>query len=182
MNRREFPAGSAAVAGTGALPMRGVTLNAQEGMAESATPTPQEVSAARFPDGLLWGMATASYQVEGAWKEDGKGESIWDRWTHTVGRIRGARTGDVACDHDHLYAEDIGILKQLRQKSYRFSISWARIQASGRGTVNQKGIDHYKRVMEAVLEAGIGPFCTLYHWDLPPGPRRSGRLAEPRSG
>lgn len=169
MNRREFLAGSAAIAGTGALAVRGASLSAQEGIAENPTPTPKEISTARFPDGFLWGMATASYQVEGAWREDGKGESIWDRWTHTVGKIRGAGTGDVACDHYHLYPQDIGILKRLHQKSYRFSISWARIQPSGRGAVNQKGIDHYKRVMEAVLEAGIRPFCTLYHWDLPQG-------------
>ena len=114
-------------------------------------------------------MATASYQVEGAWKEDGKGESIWDRWTHTVGKIKGAATGDVACDHYHLYPQDISLLKQLNQKSYRFSVSWARIQPTGHGAVNQKGIDHYKRVMDVLQEAGIRPFCTLYHWDLPQG-------------
>ena len=114
-------------------------------------------------------MATAAFQVEGAWKEDGKGESIWDRWTHTVGKIRGAGTGDVACNHYHLYSQDIAMLKRLNQKSYRFSISWARIQPSGRGAVNSKGIDHYKRVMDVLLEARIRPFCTLYHWDLPQG-------------
>jgi len=129
----------------------------------------EEISAAHFPDGFLWGLATASYQVEGAWSEDGKGESIWDRWTHTVGKIRGAGTGDVACDHYHLYPQDIALMKQLNQKSYRFSISWARIQPTGRGALNQKGIDHYKRVMDVLLEAGIRPFCTLYHWDLPQG-------------
>ncbi|MBV9180088.1 MAG: family 1 glycosylhydrolase [Acidobacteria bacterium] len=112
-------------------------------------------------------MATASYQVEGAWNEDGKGESIWYRWTHTLGKIRGAGTGDTACDHYHVYPQDIAILKRLNQKSYRLSISWARIQPSGRGAVNQKGLDHYKRVMDVLLEAGIRPFCTLYHWDLP---------------
>jgi beta-glucosidase len=126
-----------------------------------------EVEAARFPDGFLWGMATASYQVEGAWNEDGKGESIWDRYAHGVGHIKGGDTGDVACDHYHLYKQDIALLKQLNQKSYRFSISWARIQPEGTGAPNQRGLDHYKRVMDAVLEAGIRPFCTLYHWDLP---------------
>jgi beta-glucosidase len=112
-------------------------------------------------------MATASYQVEGAWNEDGKGESIWDRFAHTIGKVRGGATGDVACDHYHLYREDIAILKRLNQKSYRFSISWPRIQPSGTGTPNQKGLDHYSRVVDAALEAGIRPFCTLYHWDLP---------------
>ena len=114
-------------------------------------------------------MATASYQVEGAWKEDGKGESIWDRFTHQPGHIRGAATGDVACDHYHLYPQDFAILRQLHMKSFRFSIAWPRIQPSGRGPVNQKGLDHYSRYVDALLEAGIRPFCTLYHWDLPQG-------------
>lgn len=112
-------------------------------------------------------MATAAFQVEGAWNEDGKGESIWDRFCHTPGKIKGAATADVACDHYHRYGEDIGILKQLNQKSYRFSISWPRIQPTGAGTPNSKGLDHYSRVVDAALEAGIRPFCTLYHWDLP---------------
>ena len=120
-----------------------------------------------FPPNFLWGMATAAFQVEGAWNEDGKGESIWDRFCHTPGKIKGAATADIACDHYHRYREDIGILKQLNQKSYRFSISWPRIQPSGTGAPNPKGLDHYSRVVDAALEAGIRPFCTLYHWDLP---------------
>ena len=112
-------------------------------------------------------MATASYQVEGAWNEDGKGESIWDRFSHTVGNVRGGATGDVACDHYHLYPQDIVLMKRLNQKSYRFSISWPRIQPLGTGTANQKALDHYSKVVDTVLEAGIRPFCTLYHWDLP---------------
>lgn len=166
MNRREFLAGSAATAGIGHATAFSAQTNSPQW---PGGPTPNEIASARFPDGFLWGMATASYQVEGAWKEDGKGESIWDRWTHTVGKIRGAGTGDVACDHYHLYRQDIATLKRLNQKSYRFSISWARIQPLGRGAVNQKGIDHYKSVMDTLLEAGIRPFCTLYHWDLPQG-------------
>ena len=168
MNRRQFLARSMAVAGTDALSRHGFNLQAQT-TARTPAPTPNQISTVSFPDNFLWGMATASYQVEGAWNEDGKGESIWDRWTHTIGKIRGGGTGDVACNHYHLYPQDIAILKRLNQKSYRFSISWARIQPSGRGPVNQKGIDHYKRVMDLVLEAGIRPFCTLYHWDLPQG-------------
>lgn len=128
---------------------------------------PSEVTRGRFPDGFLWGMATASCQVEGAWNEDGKGESIWDRFSHTVGKVRGGANGDVACDQYHRYAEDIAILKQLNQKSYRFSISWPRIQATGTGTPNDKGFDHYSRLVDTLLSAGIRPFCTLYHWDLP---------------
>ncbi len=128
---------------------------------------PAEIAEARFPDGFLWGMATAAYQVEGAWNEDGKGESIWDRYSHTVGKIRGGATGDVACDQYHLYPQDIALLKNLNLKSYRFSISWPRIQPSGTGAANQKGLDHYGRLVDVLLEAGMRPFCTMYHWDLP---------------
>ena len=174
MNRRQFVASSVAAAAGAALNRENVSaasLPAADQLPGSFSGAISEsaIDEARFPYGFLWGMATASYQVEGAWNEDGKGESIWDRWTHTVGKIRGAGTGDVACDHYHLYPQDIAMLKRLNQKSYRFSISWARIQPSGRGAVNQKGIDHYKRVMDALHEAGIRPFCTLYHWDLPQG-------------
>lgn len=140
----------------------------------AATPSPAPLNAMQsaaggtsFPEDFLWGMATASYQVEGAWNEDGKGESIWDRYAHKQGHIKGGDTGDVACDHYYRYREDIAILKRLNQKSYRFSIAWPRIQPHGPGAPNQKGLDHYKRVMDAVHEAGIRPFCTLYHWDLP---------------
>ena len=124
---------------------------------------------ARFPDGFLWGMATASYQVEGAWNVDGKGESIWDRFAHTVGKVKGEATGDVACDQYHLFPQDIALMKRLNLKSYRFSISWARVQPTGTGAVNQKGLDHYKRLTDALIDAGIRPFCTIYHWDLPQG-------------
>jgi beta-glucosidase len=120
-----------------------------------------------IPQEFLWGMATASYQVEGAWNEDGKGESIWDRFSHTIGKVKGGATGDVACDQYHLYPQDVALLKNLNQKSYRFSISWSRIQPIGTGAPNHKGIDHYSRLVDAILEAGIRPFCTLYHWDLP---------------
>jgi beta-glucosidase len=126
-----------------------------------------EIESARFPNGFLWGMASAAYQVEGAWNSDGKGESIWDRFSHTVGKVKGAATADVACDQYHRYREDVAILKQLNQKSYRFSTSWSRIQPTGKGAVNQKGIDYYSRLTDALLEAAIRPFCTIYHWDLP---------------
>src|SRR5271170_5727517 len=126
-----------------------------------------EVERAHFPTGFLWGMASAAYQVEGAWDRDEKGESDWDRFSHTVGKVKGGATGDVACDQYHRYKEDVAILKRLNQKSYRFSTSWARIQPAGTGPVNQKGIDYYSRLTDALLEAGIRPFCTIYHWDLP---------------
>src|SRR4051794_2867562 len=100
----------------------------------------------QFPAEFFWGSATAAYQVEGAWKEDGKGESVWDHFSHTVGKIKGAATGDVACDSYHLYRQDVALMKQLNLKSCRFSIAWPRIQPTGTGAANQAGLDYYKRV------------------------------------
>ena len=121
----------------------------------------------QFPDEFIWGAATAAYQIEGAWSEDGKGESIWDRFSHTTGKVKGANTGDVACDSYHRYKEDVALLEALNLNSYRFSISWPRIQADGTGAPNSKGLDYYKHLADALLEAKIRPLCTLYHWDLP---------------
>ncbi len=120
-----------------------------------------------FPKGILWGAATAAYQIEGAWNLDGRGESVWDRFSHTPGTIKNGDNGDVACDNYHRYREDIALAKQLGMKTYRFSIAWPRVQPDGRGAVNTKGLDYYKRVTDSLLEAGIRPFPTLYHWDLP---------------
>jgi beta-glucosidase len=120
-----------------------------------------------FPKGFLWGSATASYQVEGAWNIDGRGESIWDRYSHTPGNVKGGWTGDVACDNYHRYPEDIALMKQMNLRSYRYSIAWPRIQPSGSGAANQKGVDFYKRLTDAVLGAGMRPLVTLFHWDLP---------------
>ena len=120
-----------------------------------------------FPKDFIWGCAAAAYQVEGAWDEDGKGESIWDRLAHTPGKILDGDTGDVACDHYHRYREDIGLMKELGLKSYRFSISWPRIFPEGKGKLNQKGLDFYSRLVDELLAAGIVPLPTLYHWDLP---------------
>ena len=126
--------------------------------------TPSEFS---FPKGFFWGTATASYQIEGAWNEDGKGESIWDRFVHTPGKIKNGATGDVACDSYHRWREDVALARALNLNSYRFSLSWPRLQPSGSGAVNAKGIDYYSRLVDALLEARIRPFVTLYHWDLP---------------
>jgi beta-glucosidase len=120
-----------------------------------------------FPDGFAWGAATAAYQIEGAWDEDGKGESIWDRFCHTAGRIANGDTGDVACDHYHRWREDLGLMKELGLKAYRFSISWPRVLPEGRGGVNSKGLDFYSRLVDELLASSIEPFVTLYHWDLP---------------
>ena len=122
---------------------------------------------ATFPAGFVWGAATSSYQVEGAWREDGKGESIWDRFAHTPGRIADGSTGDVACDQYHRYPEDIALLGELGLAAYRFSIAWPRIVPDASGTVNRAGLDHYERLIDALLTAGITPYPTLYHWDLP---------------
>ncbi len=120
-----------------------------------------------FPKGFYWGAATAAYQIEGAWNEDGKGESIWDHFSHTPGKIKNRDTGDHACDSYHRWREDIALMRAMNLNSYRFSISWPRIQPAGSGPANSKGIDHYSRFVDALLEAGIRPFVTLYHWDLP---------------
>ncbi len=122
---------------------------------------------AKFPDGFLWGSATAAYQVEGAVKEDGRGVSIWDKFSHTPGKTHNGDTGDVADDDYHRYKEDIALMKELGLKTCRFSIAWPRIFPDGTGKPNPKGLDHYQRFADALREAGIEPFCTLYHWDLP---------------
>lgn len=120
-----------------------------------------------FPSDFLWGAATAAYQIEGAWNADGKGESIWDRFSHTPGKIDNGDTGDVACDHYHRYAEDIALMRQLGLKAYRFSISWPRVIPARQGAVNPAGLDFYDRLVDGLLAADIQPFVTLYHWDLP---------------
>ncbi len=120
-----------------------------------------------FPKGFVWGAATASYQIEGAWDEDGKGESIWDRFSHTPGKVDNGDTGDAACDHYHRWREDVALMREMGLKAYRFSISWPRVLPEGRGRVNPAGLDFYSRLVDGLLEAGIEPFVTLYHWDLP---------------
>lgn len=120
-----------------------------------------------FPDGFTWGAATAAYQVEGAWQEDGKGESIWDRFSHLPGKVERDETGDVAADQYHRCPQDITLMQALGLRAYRFSISWPRVYPHGTGQVNPLGLDHYDRLVDSLLGAGIEPWITLYHWDLP---------------
>lgn len=120
-----------------------------------------------FPKNFLWGAATAAYQIEGAVVEDGRGESIWDRFSHTEGKIENGDTGDVACDHYHRYRQDVALMKEIGLKGYRFSIAWPRVYPEGKGRINRKGLDFYARLVDELLEAGIEPMVTLYHWDLP---------------
>ncbi len=120
-----------------------------------------------FPQGFEWGTATASYQIEGAYKEQGRGESIWDRFSHTPGNILDETNGDVACDFFHRYEEDIAIAKKLGLQVYRLSISWPRIYPEGTGEVNHQGIEFYRNVLKCLKDNGIKAAVTLYHWDLP---------------
>jgi len=136
------------------------------GQKTSTGPQPQMVER-RFPDGFYWGVATSAYQIEGAWDEDGKGVSIWDTYAHTPGKIKNNDTGDVANDHYHRYKEDVALMKSIGATAYRFSIAWPRILPEGVGRTNPKGIDFYSRLVDELLAAGIEPFATLYHWDLP---------------
>lgn len=124
-------------------------------------------TAAEFGKDFLWGVATAAYQIEGAWNVDGKGPSIWDTFTHKRGNIDNHENGDVACDFYHSYDSDIDLIRQMNMDVFRFSTAWSRVLPEGTGTVNQKGIDFYHRVIDSCLEKGIQPWLTLYHWDLP---------------
>ena len=121
----------------------------------------------RFPRDFLWGAATSAFQIEGALQEDGRGESIWDRFSHQPGKIANGDNADIACDHYHRYREDVALMRELGLSSYRFSIAWPRIQADGRGAPNPKGLDFYSRLVDTLLEHGIEPTPTLFHWDLP---------------
>ncbi len=121
----------------------------------------------RFPQGFVWGTATASYQIEGAVHDDGRGETIWDRFCHTPGNVFNGDTGDVACDHYHRTREDVALMRRLSFGGYRFSIAWSRLFPQGRGKLNRAGLDFYSRLVDELLAAGIKPAVTLYHWDLP---------------
>src|SRR5262249_52107840 len=120
-----------------------------------------------FPQDFIWGAATASYQIEGATREDGRGESVWDRFCATPGKVRNGDTGDVACDFYHRYRDDVALMRELGIDAFRFSISWPRVLPRGRGKVNQAGLDFYDRFVDELLARGIEPFATLFHWDTP---------------
>jgi len=122
-----------------------------------------------FPSEFLWGASTSAYQVEGRPLADGAGASNWHRFAHTPGLVSGGDTGDVACDHYRRYRSDVALMRRLGLTAYRFSISWSRILPEGRGTVNRRGLDFYRRLVDALVDAGIRPFATLFHWDLPAG-------------
>ncbi len=134
-----------------------------------------------FPNQFAWGAATASYQIEGAWNEDGKGVSVWDVFSHQPGKVFEGHTGDVACDHYHRYQEDVGLMKQIGLNAYRFSINWPRVLPDGIGPVNQAGLDFYDRLVDELLKAGIKPYATIFHWDYPHALFRRGGWLNPSS-
>jgi beta-glucosidase len=133
----------------------------------TSTSAQPALASIQFPDGFVWGAATASYQIEGAAQEDGRGPSIWDTFSRTPGKVFAGHTGDVACDHYHRYPEDVALMADLGLRSYRYSIAWPRIQPDGTGPVNTRGLDFYDRLTDELLAKGIDPVVTLYHWDLP---------------
>ncbi len=131
------------------------------------TPDAQAAPSPRFPKNFLWGAATAAYQIEGSHKAEGKGLSIWDMFCRKEGAIPYAVNGDVACDHYRLFKSDVAMMKEMGLKAYRFSIAWTRVLPEGTGKINRKGLDFYEALVDELLQAGIEPCPTLYHWDLP---------------
>ena len=158
-SRRHF----AKLAGFSALGMAA----APRAAAATRKPAADRHAPASFPKDFVWGTATSSYQIEGAVNEDGRGRSIWDTFAHTPGKIEDGTTGDRANDHYHRYKEDVGLIRELGAKAYRFSIAWPRVFPEGTGAPNPKGLDFYDRLLDELLANGIEPYATLYHWDLP---------------
>jgi beta-glucosidase len=176
LTRRKFAKTAFAASAAAALPtgiLSGCTVSKAAGTTHSPDAARSQVEQFQdslpvsFPKKFFWGAATAAYQIEGAWNADGKGESIWDRFAHTPGKIKNGESGDVACDSYRRWRDDIALMQAMNLNSYRFSISWPRIQAIGSGPANSRGIDYYRRLIDTLLEARIRPLVTLYHWDLP---------------
>src|SRR5919199_2176436 len=124
-------------------------------------------SSGSFPPGFLWGAATAAYQIEGAARQDGRGESVWDRFAATPGKVRNGDSGEIACDFYHRYRDDLALMRELGLDAFRFSVAWPRVLPEGRGRVNEAGLDFYDRLVDELLAHGIEPFATLFHWDTP---------------
>lgn len=127
----------------------------------------KELNFMGFREDFVWGAATSAYQIEGATNEDGKGKHIWDVFTKEDGRVYEGHSGDIACDHYHRFREDVAIMKEMGLKAYRFSIDWARVLPDGIGNVNEKGVEFYSKLIDELLGAGIEPYITLHHWELP---------------
>jgi beta-glucosidase len=134
----------------------------------------------RFPAGFAWGFAASAYQVEGAAAEDGRGPSIWDTFARQPGAIADGRAADVACDHYHLYPDDVRLMAELGARAYRFSVSWSRVLPAGTGAVNQRGLDFYRHLVDALLDAGVEPLVNVFHWDLPQALQDRGGFANPQ--
>jgi len=143
----------------------------------STAPRP-DAAGISFPPGFVLGSATAAYQIEGAATADGRGPSIWDTFSHTPGKVLGGETGDVAVDHYHRHPDDVALMADLGLTAYRFSVSWPRVVPTGSGAVEQRGLDFYRRLVDELLQAGIDPWLTLYHWDLPQGLQDRGGWAD----
>ncbi|GIF76331.1 GH1 family beta-glucosidase [Asanoa siamensis] len=174
LRRAALSATAATAARVSVRPTAGVAISAASALTAAcdpdspdADPNPERRLGLRFPDGFRWGAATSAYQIEGAAKEDGRGASVWDTFSHTPGRTRNGDTGDVAADHYHRWASDLDLMKDLGLRTYRFSISWPRVQADGTGKANQRGLDFYRRLVDGLREREIEPMATLFHWDLP---------------
>src|SRR5215472_15539838 len=152
--------------GSAAAAASGLSLPAIAAAQSEPSPKP---AGHRFPQGFLWGCATAAYQVEGGAKDGGRGPSLWDVFSHTPGKTHEGDTGDVSADSYHLYREDVQLMKNLGLQTYRMSISWSRVFPTGKGQVNQAGVDYYSKVVDELLGNGITPYITLFHWDTPAG-------------
>jgi beta-glucosidase len=166
ISRRSFARLLSAAAGALSLPVGAVAASPRAGGAVGEVPAPASDSRV-FPAGFLWGSATASYQVEGAVNEGGRGKTIWDTFSHMPGKVANGDTGDIADDGYHRYKSDIQLMKSLGLKGCRFSVAWSRIFPNGSGAPNPEGLDYYNRFVDELLANGIQPFCTLFHWDLP---------------